>query len=144
MSEIKLGSKVKVHYVGKLKDGKQFDSSLERKEPLEFTIGDERMLIDFENTVRTMKVGEKKSVDIPKDRAYGEIKSEAEIKVPRADFPEDFRYIIDERIQGKTKNGEGAQATIVEVTKDEVTLDMNHPLAGHDLNFEIELLEIEK
>ena len=82
MSEIKLGSKVKVHYVGKLKDGKQFDSSLEREEPLEFTIGDERMLIDFENTVRTMKVGEKKSVNIPKDRAYGDIKSEAELKVP--------------------------------------------------------------
>ena len=144
MSEIKIGSKVKVHYIGKLNEGVEFENSYERETPLEFTIGDSKMLIDFENTIRTMKVGDKKSVDIKSERAYGKFKKEAEIKVSREEFPEDFRFIIDERIQGKTKNGQSTTATIREVSKKEVTLDMNHPLAGKDLNFEIELLEIEK
>ena len=144
MSEIKIGSKVKVHYIGKLNEGVEFENSYERETPLEFTIGDSKMLIDFENTIRTMKVGDKKSVDIKSERAYGKFKKEAEIKVSREEFPEDFRFIIDERIQGKTKNGQSTTATIREVSKKEVTLDMNHTLAGKDLNFEIELLEIEK
>jgi FKBP-type peptidyl-prolyl cis-trans isomerase 2 len=144
MSEIKLGSKVKVHYIGKFKDGKEFDNSVKRETPLEFTIGDGKVLRDFENTVRNMGIGDKKTVDISSDNAYGDYKPEAEIKVDRKDFPEEFRFIIDERIQGNTKSGKAASATIIEVTKKQVTLDMNHPLAGKDLNFEIELLEIEK
>jgi peptidylprolyl isomerase len=144
MSEIKLGSKVKVHYVGKFKDGKEFDSSVKRETPLEFTIGDGKVLRDFENTVRNMGIGDKKTIEISSDNAYGEYRPEAEIKADRKDFPEEFRFIIDERIQGNTKSGKVANATIVEVTKKEVTLDMNHPLAGKDLTFEIELLEIEK
>ena len=144
MSEIKIGSKVKVHYVGTLKDGKEFDNSIKREEPLKFTIGDGKVLRDFENTVRTMKIGDKKSLNIPVANAYGEVNPQAEIKVPRTEFPKEFRFIIDERIQGNTKGGKPATATILEVTKKEVTLDMNHPLAGKDLNFEIELLEIEK
>ena len=144
MSEIKIGNKVKVHYVGTLKDGTEFDSSVKRETPLEFTVGDGKVLRDFENTVRTMKIGDKKSIHIPIDKAYGEVNPKAEIKVPRTEFPKEFRFIIDERIQGNTKGGKPATATILEVTKKEVTLDMNHPLAGKDLNFEIELLEIEK
>ena len=101
------------------------------------------MLRDFENTIRTMKKGEKKSIHIPLEQAYGEYETKAEIKVPREDFPKEFRFIIDERIEGNTKSGNAATATIVEVTKKEVTLDMNHPLAGKNLNFEIELLEVE-
>jgi FKBP-type peptidyl-prolyl cis-trans isomerase 2 len=144
MSEIKIGSKVKVHYVGTLKDGTEFDNSIERKTPLEVVIGEGKLLLDFENTIRTMSVGEKKKVYIPSEKAYGDIIEEAIMKVPRNEFPEDFRFIIDERIKGNTKSGKPATAVIVEVTKTEVTLDMNHPLAGKDLNFEIELLEIEK
>ena len=117
MSEIKIGSKVKVHYIGKLNEGVEFENSYERETPLEFTIGDSKMLIDFENTIRTMKVGDKKSVDIKSERAYGKFKKEAEIKVSREEFPEDFRFIIDERIQGKTKNGQSTTATIREVRK---------------------------
>ena len=90
-----------------------------------------------------MKEGEKKSIFIPLEQAYGKYEEQAEIKVPREDFPKEFRFIIDERIEGNTKSGKAATATIVEVTKKEVTLDMNHPLAGKNLNFEIELLEIE-
>lgn len=144
MSKIKVGSKVKVHYIGTFKDGEEFDNSVKRETPLEFNIGDGRVLRDFENTVRDMEIGEKKSVSIPLKQAYGEYVPEAEIKVPREDFPKEFRFIIDERIEGNTKSGKAATATIIEVTKKEVTLDMNHPLAGKDLNFEIELLEIEK
>ncbi len=144
MNSIKVGKKVKVHYIGTYEDGKEFDNSVSRKEPLEFNIGDGRVLRDFENTVRGMKEGEKKSIYIPLEQAYGKYEEKAEIKVPREDFPKEFRFIIDERIEGNTKSGKAATATIVEVTKKEVTLDMNHPLAGKNLNFEIELLEIEK
>ena len=144
MNNIDLGKKVKVHYIGTLKDGSEFDNSIERKEPLELTIGDGLVLKDFENTIRTMSVGDKKKVHIPVQDAYGEYLEEALIKSPRNEFPKDFRFIIDERIKGNTKSGKPATATILEVTKTEVTLDMNHPLAGKDLNFEIELLEVEK
>tara|TARA_Y100000310_G_scaffold70426_1_gene66065 strand:+ start:393 stop:851 length:459 start_codon:yes stop_codon:yes gene_type:complete len=144
MNDIKIGSKVKVHYVGTLKDGKEFDNSVKRETPLEVVIGEGKVLKDFENTIRTMSVGDKKSVNISSEQAYGEVNPKAILKVPRTEFPKDFRFIIDERIQGNTQKGAPATATILEVTKTEVTLDMNHPLAGKDLNFEIELLEIEK
>ena len=136
MSEIKIGDKVKVHYIGTLKDGTEFDNSVK--------IGEGKVLLDFENTIRTMSVGEKKKVHIPCEKAYGDVIEEAITKAPRNEFPEDFRFIIDERIKGNTKSGKPATAVIVEVSRTEVTLDMNHPLAGKDLNFEIELLEIEK
>ena len=144
MSEIKLGSKVKVHYVGTYDDGTEFDNSVKRETPLDVVIGEGKVLVDFENTIRTMSIGEKKKVHIPSEKAYGSVSEEAIMKVPRNEFPKEFRFIIDERIKGNTKSGNPASATILEVTKTEVTLDMNHPLAGKDLNFEIELLEIEK
>jgi len=143
MNSIKVGKKVKVHYIGTFEDGEEFDNSVKREEPLEFNIGDGKVLRDFENTIRVMKIGEKKSIHIPLDQAYGEYEAKAEIKVPREDFPKEFRFLIDERIEGNTKGGKSATATIIEVTKKEVTLDMNHPLAGKNLNFEIELLEVE-
>tara|TARA_R110001583_G_scaffold80846_2_gene216418 strand:+ start:126 stop:560 length:435 start_codon:yes stop_codon:yes gene_type:complete len=144
MSEIKIGDKVKVHYIGTLKDGTEFDNSVKRETPLDLVIGEGKVLLDFENTIRTMSVGEKKKVHIPCEKAYGDVIEEAITKAPRNEFPEDFRFIIDERIKGNTKSGKPATAVIVEVSRTEVTLDMNHPLAGKDLNFEIELLEIEK
>ena len=144
MSKIKIGDKVKVHYIGTLKDGTEFDNSVKRETPLDLVIGEGKVLLDFENTIRTMSVGEKKKVHIPSEKAYGDIIEEAIMKAPRNEFPEDFKFIIDERIKGNTKSGKPATAVIVEVSKTEVTLDMNHPLAGKDLNFEIELLEIEK
>ena len=144
MGEIKIGDKVKVHYVGTFKDGTEFDSSVKRETPLDLVIGEGKVLLEFENTIRTMSVGDKKKVHIPCEKAYGEVIKEAITKAPRNEFPEDFRFIIDERIKGDTKSGKPATAVILEVTRTEVTLDMNHPLAGEDLNFEIELLEIEK
>ena len=144
MGEIKIGDKVKVHYVGTFKDGTEFDSSVKRETPLDLVIGEGKVLLEFENTIRTMSVGDKKKVHIPCEKAYGEVIKEAITKAPRNEFPEDFRFIIDERIKGDTKSGKPATAVIVEVSRTEVTLDMNHPLAGKDLNFEIELLEIEK
>tara|TARA_R110000803_G_scaffold39315_4_gene84830 strand:+ start:19294 stop:19731 length:438 start_codon:yes stop_codon:yes gene_type:complete len=141
--KINIGNKVKVHYVGKLTDGTEFDNSKQREKPLEFIIGEGKMLTSFENTVRGMSVGETKTVNIEYSLAYGNVKPEAVVKVPREDFPKEFRFVIDEVIQGKTTKGVATKARILEVTTDKVTLDMNHPLAGKDLNFEIELLEIE-
>ena len=144
MSEIKLGKKVKVHYIGTLEDGTEFDNSVSRKKPLEFVVGEGKMIRGFENGIRSMKEGDKKKIKIQPNDAYGDINPEAEMVVPRTDFPDDFKFIIDETIKGKRKDGQPAMARIVEVTKKEVTLDMNHPLAGKELNFEIELLEIAK
>ena len=142
MSKAKTGNKVKVHYIGTLKDGSEFDNSRKREKALEFIIGEASMIPGFEQGVTGMEIGETKTIEILSKLAYGEVNSEAKIKVGRDQFPPDFKLIIDEVIQGKTKSGKPALAKIVEVNEKEVTLDMNHPLAGKDLKFEVELLEI--
>tara|TARA_R110000824_G_scaffold399971_1_gene606487 strand:- start:1857 stop:2294 length:438 start_codon:yes stop_codon:yes gene_type:complete len=143
MSKAKTGNKVKVHYIGTLKnDGSEFDNSRKREKALEFVIGEATMIPGFEQGVTGMEIGETKAIEIPAKLAYGETNKEATIRVGRDQFPPEFKLIIDEVIQGKTKTGKPALAKIIGVDEKEVTLDMNHPLAGKDLKFEVELLEI--
>ena len=142
MNKAKTGNKVKVHYIGSLTDGSEFDNSRKREKALEFIIGEGMMIPGFEQGVTGMEIGETKTIDIASKLAYGERNPEARIKVGRDQFPSDFKLIIDEVIQGKTKSGKPALAKIVGVDDKEITLDMNHPLAGKDLKFEVELLEI--
>ena len=144
MSKVKTGNKVKVHYIGTLNDGTEFDNSKKREKELEFIIGESTMIPGFEQGIVGMEVGESKTINIPSKLAYGDIKTEAKIKVGREEFPPDFKLVIDEVIQGKTKSGKPALAKIIAVNEKEVSLDMNHPLAGKDINFEVELLEIVK
>ena len=139
---VKQGDTVKVHYTGTLNDGSEFDSSYKRNEPIEFQAGTGQRIQGFDNAVMEMTVGEKKTINIPAAQAYGEQNPEAMMAVPRTNFPPEFEFVVGEMVQGQTETGQPLQAIILEVMDEEVVLDFNHPLAGQDLNFDIELMEI--
>ena len=134
------GQNVKVHYKGTLDDGTIFDDSRDRGETLNFEIGTKTLLPDFEAAVVGMEVGETKTFTITE--GYGPHRPEAVVSVPTTAFPENFDFTVGNAVQGTNAQGQMVQATISSFTEDEVTLDHNHPLAGQDLNFEVELVEI--
>ncbi len=144
------GSKVKVHYTGRLADGEVFDSSLDPSgesseigEPLEFVIGSGQMIPAFEQAVIGMEPGESKTVNIPAEQAYGRHHAQAMVEVERSEFPPDMPLEVGSVVQGNAPSGEQVPFTVVEVTASLVTLDRNHPLSGMDLTFEIKLLQVE-
>jgi len=141
MAKAEKGDKVRVHYKGTLDSGEVFDSSYER-EPLEFVIGEGKLIPGFEKTVEGMEVGEKRKVKIPYQEAYGERRNELLLEVPKSDLPEGLEPQVGMQFQLNTPTGGTLIAELVEVKDDTVVLDANHPLAGKDLNFEIELVEI--
>ncbi|HEY98241.1 MAG TPA: peptidylprolyl isomerase [Dehalococcoidia bacterium] len=141
MSQAKNGDTVKVHYTGKLNDGTVFDTSTDR-EPLEFTIGNGQLIQDFEQAVIGMNPGESKTVQISSKNAYGPHRDDMLIVVDRSQFPENLEPRIDQQLQIRNQNGESSVATVVDISGTSVTLDANHPLAGQDLTFEIQLTEI--
>ena len=142
MSIAKNGDKVKVHYVGTLKDGTEFDNSRTRGEGLEFILGDGKLLKGFNDVVEGLKIGETKKVDLEAKEAYGEYIDEAIITVKKSEFPKDMEFVIKGVVQGQDAQGRPIQGQITKIEEEEVELNMNHPLAGEDLAFEIELLEI--
>lgn len=136
---MKPGDKVKVHYTGTLNDGKVFDSS-EGKEPLEFTIGENQVIPGFENGVKEMKLNEEKTIKInPKD-AYGEKNEQLIVAVPRDRFPPEIE--VGGRLILKGPQGQQIPAQITEVKDNRVTIDLNHPLAGKELNFKVKVVGI--
>ncbi|MEK6479212.1 peptidylprolyl isomerase [Catalinimonas sp. 4WD22] len=142
MTVAKSGNTVKVHYTGKLKDGTVFDSSLQRNEPLEFTLGQGNMIAGFEKAVDGMQVGDSTVADIPVAEAYGEVRDDMILEVPKKDVPENITPEVGQRLAVQQKDGQSIPVTISKVSEESITLDANHPLAGKDLVFEIELLEI--
>ena len=142
MSIAKNGDKVKVHYVGTLKDGTEFDNSRTRGEGLEFILGDGKLLKGFNDVVEGLKIGETKKVDLEAKEAYGEYVDEAIITVKKSEFPKDMEFVVKGVVQGQDAQGRPIQGQITKIEEEEVELNMNHPLAGEDLAFEIELLEI--
>lgn len=143
MSKVKEGDKVKVHYTGTLEDGSVFDSSRDR-EPLEFTLGEGQLIPGFEKAVVGMEEGDSTSVDIPSDEAYGERREDLEIEVNKEELPEEVDPQLGVQLQVKQNDsGRAIPVQITKVTDDTVTLDANHPLAGKDLKFDIELIEIQ-
>jgi peptidylprolyl isomerase len=136
------GDTVKIHYTGTLDDGYKFDSSYDHLEPLEFTIGRGEMIRGFEQAVVGMEPGETKIVRIASNQAYGRHNPEKVIQVSRSKMPEGLEQEIGMRVQGSMPDGQTVEFTIVSLTESEVTLDGNHALAGKDLTFDIELLEI--
>ena len=136
------GDTVKVHYTGKLEDGTVFDTSIERDEPMQFTLGQGKLIPGFEKTVEGMKVGDKSTVDIPAKEAYGEARPELVLKVPREKFPEDAAPEIGQSMQLRQPDGGMFEVVVTKIEDDGVTLDANHPLAGNALTFEIELMEV--
>jgi len=141
MQQAKKGDKVKVHYHGKLTNGETFDSSAGR-EPLEFEIGAGSVIKGFDEGVSGMKVGEKRTINIPVDEAYGQRSEDMLIEFPKDRFPKDME--IKEGMQLMMSNGTGQNIPVIvtDVKDDAVILDANHPLAGEDLIFDIELVEI--
>lgn len=135
------GDFVRVHYTGTLSDGSQFDSS-EGRDPLEFTLGAGQMIPGFEDAVRGMKVGEKKTVAIPASEAYGERNEDLVVQVSFEDSPELVGIEVGQQIRMSTPGGQTFPATVTEVTSEGATVDANHRLAGEDLSFEIRLVEI--
>ncbi|MEE9200811.1 MAG: peptidylprolyl isomerase [Candidatus Brocadiales bacterium] len=141
MAQAKAGDTVRVHYSGSLEDGEVFDSSLERK-PLEFSLGHGMVVPGFENAVIGMDIGETKTVSIPPEGAYGPHFQERTLVVEQSQVPPNIDPQIGMKLQLPSPEGGMSGAVITNVTEDTVTLDMNHPLAGKTLTFEIKLVEI--
>lgn len=140
--KVKNGDSVKVHYIGTLNDGNEFDNSYKRGSTLDFQVGGGQMIKGFDEALVEMEVGQKKTININVEDAYGPRKEEAIMAVAKDNFPPDFKAREGEMVQGRTENGQPVNALIIEVQESDVILDMNHPLAGEELNFEIELVEI--
>ncbi len=141
MNQAQDGSIVKVHYTGTLKDGTMFDSSVER-EPLEFTIGEGRLLKDFEGAIVGMAVGDKKTIDIDAENAYGVYQDNLQMTVQRSQLPADMEPQVGMQLQTTLQEGHVVILVVKEILENDVVLDANHPLAGKDLTFELELMEI--
>lgn len=141
MAQAKQGDNVIIHYTGTLADGEIFDSSVGR-DPLAFTLGSGQVIPGFDEAVRGMRVGEKKNVTIPMDRAYGAYNEELVITAPRNQVPPDLNPEKGMRLQMGGPNGELVLVEVVDVTESYITLDANPPLAGKDLSFAIELVAI--
>ena len=141
MSTVQNGNTVTVHYTGTLTDGTTFDSSRQR-DPLSFQVGDGQVIPGFDNAVVGMAVGESKTFTIPAADAYGEKKEEAIQEVSKNRFPEGYDASVGQMVTGQNEIGQNFQALIIAEGKDSVTLDFNHPLAGEDLTFEVELVEV--
>ncbi len=141
MQQVKKGDKIKVHYHGKLTSGETFDSSAGR-EPLEFEVGSGMVIKGFDEGVTGMSVGEKKTINIPYDEAYGPRNPEMVIDMPKERFPTDMELELGMPLMMSDGQGQQFQVTIVEIKDASVMLDANHPLAGQDLIFDLELVEI--
>lgn len=137
----KIGDNVKVHYTGRLEDGSIFDSSL-NSEPLQFTVGSNMVIPGFDNAVIGMALGESKTIHIPMDEAYGPYLSELVQEVSRNDIPPDVDLQVGQRLQAQREDGQLVVITVIEISESTIKLDANHPLAGKDLVFDIELIEI--
>ncbi|MCC6307106.1 MAG: peptidylprolyl isomerase [Chitinophagaceae bacterium] len=141
MAQVKSGDKVKVHYHGKLVSGETFDTSAGR-EPLEFEVGSGMVIKGFDDGVTGMTVGEKKTINIPAEAAYGARNAEMIFEFPKEQFPPEMEIETGMPLMMSDQQGHQTQVTVVEIKENSVMLDANHPLAGHDLIFDLELVEI--
>ena len=141
MTQAKTGDSAKVHYTGKLQEGDVFDSS-EGREPLEFRIGDGKVIPGFEQGVVGMEVGEKKNISISPEEGYGIRNEELVAVIEKTLLPSDVDTSMGQQLQVKQQDGNVIQLVVTEETEENVTLDANHPLAGKTLLFDVELVEI--
>ena len=141
MAQAKTGDTVRVHYTGKLNDGTIFDSSLQR-DPIEFTIGKGQIIPGFEQAVIGMDIGESKTAVIPAELAYGNRLEEMVLEIGRDQLPAHIQPAVGEHLQITQPDGHSIVVKVIEVTESTVKLDANHPLAGKELTFDIQLVEI--
>ncbi len=141
MTQVKKGDKVKVHYTGKLQDGTVFDSS-EGREPLEFEVGGGRLIRGFDEGVVGMKVDEEKTINIKAAEAYGDLRDDLIIEVPKAQLPQDIKPEVGMELVSQQPDGQQIIVTVKEVKPEAIVIDANHKLAGKDLTFDVKLVEI--
>lgn len=141
MQQVKKGDTVKVHYHGKLTNGTTFDSS-EGREPLEFEVGSGMVIPGFDEGVTGMVIGDKKTIHIPADQAYGQKEEHMIMEFPRDRFPADMVPEVGMQLNMSNGSGQNFPVVITEVREAVVVLDANHPLAGEDLIFDLELVSI--
>ena len=139
--QVKVGDVVKVHYTGKLLDGTTFDSS-EGRDPLEFTVGAGQMISGFDSGVQGMNVGDKKTIQIAPDDAYGQRDEEAVIEFPKENVPADLQVEPGMQLTLRNQHGHPIPVVVLEVKDDVIVMDANHMLAGKDLVFDVEVVEI--
>lgn len=142
MAAAQKGNTVSVHYKGLLKDGTVFDSS-ENREPLSFTIGEGKLIPGFETAVVGLAPGETTKAEVPPEEGYGPHREEMVLAVDKEQLPEDLEPSVGQQLQMQQQDGKSMIVTVAEVSNSSVTLDANHPLAGKDLVFEIELVAID-
>lgn len=141
MSQANQGNKVKIHYTGKLEDGTVFGSSV-GQEPLEFTIGSGNVIPGVETAIMGMGVGDKKTVTLPPEEAYGQRSDDLVAQFRKSDLPDDLDAKVGDRLQMKRSDGQNMVVTVTNVGDDDITIDANPPLAGQTLTFELELVDI--
>ena len=141
MAQAQQGDTVRVHYTGTLSDGTVFDSSHGR-DPLEFTLGQGKVIPGFEQAVIGMDLGESRTAQVPVNQAYGPRDERMVLEIDRQQVPEDVELEIGDQLQLRRRDGGMSVVTVTAMTESSVTLDGNHPLAGEDLTFDIELVEI--
>ncbi len=142
MTEVKSGDTVAIHYTGTLADGSTFDSS-DGRDPLEFVVGSGQIIPGLDVALPGMSVGDKKTVEIASEQAYGPVNPEMRQAVPREGIPPEVPLEIGTQLQMQTPDGHALPVIVVEVDEATVTLDANHPLAGKDLTFDIELMRVD-
>lgn len=141
MTAVKSGDTVRVHYTGTLEDGAQFDSSVGR-EPLQFTVGQGQVIGGFEQAAMGLQPGESRTVTVPAEDAYGAHRPDLVQEIERVSLPQDIDFQEGLQLQAQGPNSQPLLLTVTSVSDQSVTLDANHPLAGKDLTFDIELVEI--
>ena len=145
MSQATNGSVVRINYTGKLTNGTVFDTSkVDGREPLSFRLGQNQVLPKLEAEIIGMSVGEKKTVAVDANDAYGPHQKQAIQKIPRSEIPDGVDLTVGNNLQATGHDGEIVPLRVLAANEETVTLDANHPLAGHNLTFEIELIEIVK
>jgi FKBP-type peptidyl-prolyl cis-trans isomerase 2 len=137
----KAGDIVRVHYTGKLRDGSVFDTSL-RANPLEFTLGERRVIAGFEEAVVGMEPGQEKTAVVPPEKGYGPRRPELVVQFERNKVPPEIDLEIGKKLQLNTQGGQTKPARIVDIGQEAITLDANHPLAGQQLTFDIQLVDV--
>lgn len=136
------GDTVTVHYTGRTEDGTVFDTS-EDSEPISFEVGADEVIPGFEEAVVGLEPGESETATLPPEQAYGERSEEHVVPVPRAELPEGLDPEVGEELQLQLENGQTAAARVTDTGEETITLDLNHPLAGQELTFDVELVSID-
>lgn len=141
MSQAKNGDTVRVHFTGKLDDGTVFGST-EENQPLEFTIGNEKVIPGFERAVEGMNIGESKTVTLDSDQAFGARRDELVLDINKSELPDHISPTVGQQLRMERSDGDQVDVRVTNVGPETVTLDANHPLAGENLTFDMKLVEI--